>query len=173
MAKRFLLCLIVVASLLAVACCGGASDGGTTGGGGTPEPQPSLYITANANPPGVPPNTAFTITAMVENRGQGKAENVNIYLEPSDTGYALLQNCNHAYDALAPAGLCVHVGDMFPWDNATVTVNAVSTKKGQTQPQTVQWNVSHDYYGGTKAYDTTIQVSFSQSGGAPIGGEGE
>jgi len=94
---------------------------------------------------------------------------VNVYLEPSAQGYALVESCNYPSQGLAPVGLKVNIGDMFPWDSATVVVGCKATNKGATDPETVVWSVSHDYYGSGKVYDTGIQVSFS-SGGVPFGG---
>jgi len=133
---RLLLSVVVVASLFGVACCGDGDGGGGGGGGGGAEPPPSLYVTATANPSVVHPNYAFTVTIMVENRGQGKAENVNVYLEPSAQGYALVESCNYPSQGLAPVGLKVNIGDMFPWDSATVVVGCKATNKGATDPET-------------------------------------
>ena len=150
----------------------GCGDGNGDGNGQAPSPgspQPSLYVFAATSKDVVHSGETLNIGVTVENRGVGKAENVTIYFEPSAQGYALLEDCNYPIEAIVPVGAKVKMGDIFPNDKLTATLEILATDKAATDPETIMWVISHDYYGGSKVQDTTIQISFS-SAGVPFGG---
>ena len=172
-ARLVLVSVFVFTILGVVGCqCGGSPPPATTG-----EPQPSLYVFAAANKDVVHTGETFYVAVTLENRGVGKAENVELYFEPSAQGYALAEDCHYtngssgsckeAMEALAPFGMKVTVGDVFPNDEVYVTIEFKATDKGASEPENVDWTISHKYYGGAKVQDTTLRISFS-TGGMPM-----
>ena len=162
--KRFLVVITVVISLLVIlpaGCCAPQAEL-------TPPPAaPYLIVLAASSTSVVHPGQWFDIEVTVENRGQGKAEDVHIYMEPSATGYALAEHCNYWMEAIAPAGLKIHVGDVFPGDTDVVRIECKATDKAQYEPQSVTENFYYDYYGGAKVWAYSIIISFS-TGGVPF-----
>jgi len=133
-----------------------------------PPPPPNLYVIAASSKSVVHAGEWFNIAVTVENRGQGKAENVHIYMEPSALGYALAGSCNYQMAGIAPGGLKITLGDVFPGDTKVINIECKATNKAQYEPQTVTEAFSYDYYGSagrTAAY--SILISFS-TGGIPF-----
>ena len=170
-ARLALVSVFLFTILGVVGCqCGGPPPPATTG-----EPQPSLYVFASTSKDVVHTWETFYMAVTVENRGVGKAENVELYFEPSAQGYALAEKCSYTngstgtctMEALAPVGVKVTVGDVFPNDKVYVTIECKATDKGASEPETVDWTISHKYYGGAKVQDTTLRISFS-TGGMPM-----
>jgi len=165
--KRFLLVITVVISLLVIlpaGCCAPQAEV-------TPRAPPNLYVIAASSKSVVHAGEWFNIAVTVENRGQGKAENVHIYMEPSALGYALAESCNYQMAGIAPGGLKISLGDVFPGDTKTINIECKATNKDQYEPQTVTETFSYDYCGSAgriAAY--SILISFS-TGGIPFAPE--
>lgn len=171
---RFILISVFVFTILGVVgCqCGGATTPTTPTTPGAP--QPSLLVVAVPSKDVVHTWETFYVYVTLENRGVGKAENVELYIEPSAQGYALAEDCHYtngstgsckdAMEALAPFGVKVTVGDVFPNDEVYVSMEFKATDKGASEPENVDWSISHKYYGGAKVQDTTLRISFSTGG---------
>jgi hypothetical protein len=168
--KRLLLIMSLVFMIGGLVCsCGGGNGGDNSQAVSPGSAQPSLYVFAATNKDVVHSGETLNIGVTVENRGVGKAENLIIYFEPSAQGYALLEKCNYPIEAIVPVGAKVKMGDIFPDDKLTATLEVLATDKAASEPETVMWAISHDYYGGAKVKDTTLKISFS-SAGVPFGG---
>jgi len=156
--KRCLLVIPVIISLLVVlpaGCCAPQAEV-------TPRAPPNLYVIAASSKSVVHVGEWFSIAVTVENRSQGKAENVHIYMELSALGYALAESCNYQMAGIAPGGLKISLGDVFPGDTKTINIECKATNKAQYEPQTVTETFSYDYCGSAgriAAY--SILISFS------------
>ena len=89
---------------------------------------------------------------MVNNYGSGPAQNLHLYATANPSGYFAILGCNRPYSPLAPAGMDISLGDLYPGASTQIqlTLRApTAAQVGNKQGMNVEFAFTYDYYGGS------------------------
>ena len=119
----------------------------------SPQPPPGPDIKAMATIPQgdkIDFGSEFDIIVMVNNYGEGPAENLHLLGRAIPSGYFRVLHCDHSVSPLAPAGVDIFLGDMYPDASAQVRfiLRAPTQEQiGGQEGMNVEFRFSCDYYG--------------------------
>lgn len=174
MLKSFFFRIVVL--LLLVALVGGGALGCASTPSSTPSSPPSSTPSGSAPPPAppsppspppkpdikavatipqgnsVPFGGTFTMIVMVNNYGNAPAQNLHLYARANPSGYFKILNCDRPYSPLAPAGMDISLGDLYPGYGAQVRIDLRAPTQAQIGGQqglNVEVSFTYDYYGGS------------------------
>jgi hypothetical protein len=111
------------------------------------EPSPEIFCTAYA-PEKILPESIFDLTIQLINQGDGKAENVRVFLRARPSGYFRVVGVSHPYSGLAPYGIEIQVGTIYPGERINVVITSEAPSESEVgKGMTFEIRPTYTYFG--------------------------
>jgi len=173
--NRYLTLLVLTLTLIMIGACGQPPVTPTVTPPVTPPVAPTVTppqqvpnIVAGAHIPRdkVNFNQPFGFEILVFNTGNGSAQNAHLYCRANPGGLITVKGVDQPTTPLAPSGLNVDLGDLYPGSQRTVTFILQAPTKAAVDGlngQNFEISFAADYDGGTQSPVGIITFSVDQS----------
>jgi hypothetical protein len=132
----------------------------------TPSPQlPNIIAGAQIPRDRINFNAPFGFEILVFNTGNGPAQNAHLYCRANPGGLITVKGVDQPTTPLAPSGLNVDLGDLYPSSQRTVTFILQAPTKAAVDGlngQNFEISFAADYDGGKQSAVGTITFSVDQ-----------